>query len=678
MKSSSNLRKYSPSQKEDNNYLSLKDNFLIDSNNKSSTSFMQNFLENKLNDIKDELNKKFLKFQYGINSQIENPKQNSSKIDNKYLLNLITEQKVNCEKIPEILQKLEKFDNKLNALDISRSALRSEFEKACSKYDDIFINNLQVPGKVGIGCKYKNLREFFFSVIENMKDLNLFKEQCLEEMKLKQEKTEKIFELTKKEIEVMKQSNLSFLSKNMDPIEKKLKYDLVDVRNQIDKLSSECIQNNFNAIKLENEIKKIGNDMDLFKTKIQEENAKLIKENIKIYFEKRNKNLKINNEFLSISGDKMYSSDKKLPKFIEDKNYRKSFDCRTHNFLDLEETKKTANNILKNSLQIPKKSSLKKVKIENQINTIPQNNNQKSNNQKINIFDDKMLTHSLSIVNNNRNYFMDVNEINSKVKVKHLEFDNISIINNLINKELNTSYNSGKKRKNINNMKKNKKALSSSPNNIKYENVKETIKEVEDYKSNSNINSQLSSIKGELNDNKKYNKDELISENNAKTRGKTNIHINDVTNNFFINNTESNINTINNQFNNNRKVKLRKLVKNPTEQNLQNKLLPNIFKNENNTVAYKDLVVSFFGEKGQIKGLSDKKVSANINKKHNNSIEKHENIIQSYINYNSSSPELRNDQSKSKKHKQNKTNLSMEKIPFSFKKTMKIEYKKNK
>ena len=220
MKSSSNLIHFSLSKKENNNYLSIKNNALQDNNNQSAMPFMQNFLESNLNNIKDELNNKFLKFQTDITLKIENSKQSSAKIDNQYLLNLITEQKVNYEKIPEILQKLEKIEDKLNIIDISSSALRLEFDKACLKYDDIFINNLQVPGKIGLGCKYKNLREFFFSIFDNMKDLNTFKEQCLKELKSKQEKIDKVFELSKKEIEGMKQSNLLYLTRNIDPFEK--------------------------------------------------------------------------------------------------------------------------------------------------------------------------------------------------------------------------------------------------------------------------------------------------------------------------------------------------------------------------------------------------------------------------------------------------------------------------
>ena len=673
MKSSSNLIHFSVNKKEDYSNLPIKDD--ISPNNKSTMSFIvQNFLESNLNDIKDELNKKILKFQYGISSQIEDLKQNSTKVDTKYLLNLITEQKLNYEKIPEISQKLEKMEDKLNVIDISNSAMRVEFEKACRKYDNIFINNLQAPGKIGLGCKYKNLREFFFCVIDDMKNLFTFKEQCLREMKSKQEKAEKILELTKKEIEVMRQSNLLYLSKTIDPFEKKLEDKLVDFHSEIDKLNSDCIQNSYDTIKLENEIKKIGKDIDLFKVQINEENAKSIDEKIKSYFENRNQNLKINNEFLTIKGVKKPLSSEKIKKTVKIINHRNSFELRTPNFLDLEETKKPEknNNILKNSFQIPEKHLLKKEKCEKKtINITPEKSIQKIDNRNFSMFEDKLLTHTLSIVNKNRQYYLDVNETNLKDK-----YDNISIISNLYNKEFNNSYNSSKIYKSNNNTRKNQQTLSSSPNNEKYEDIKESKKEIEGNKNN--LNNHLSSIKRRLHDNKRYTKNELVTESNVKGRGKTNIHINDITNNFFINNTDSNINTISSQFNNNRKLKLRNLEKNPTEQNLKNKLLPHIFENKNNSIAYKDLVVSFYGEKDQIKGISEKKLSASIKKKHNSGTEKLENIIQNNTSYNSSSPFLRNDQNKTKKRKKNKSHFSMEKIPFAFKKTMKMQYKKNK
>ena len=649
MKSSSNLIHFSLSKKENNNYLSIKNNALQDNNNQSAMPLMQNFLQSNLNNIKDELNNKFLKFQTDITLKIENSKQSSAKIDNQYLLNLITEQKVNYEKIPEILQKLEKIEDKLNIIDISSSALRLEFDKACLKYDDIFINNLQVPGKIGLGCKYKNLREFFFSIFDNMKDLNTFKEQCLKELKSKQEKIDKVFELSKKEIEGMKQSNLLYLTRNIDPFEKKLEENLVDINRKIDKLNNDYIENSNNTKNLENEMKKICRNIDLINMERNDDSPKLLNEKIKRFLEIRNHNFKINNEF-SNKKNKLPSISKKLTKSVETIKHRNSFDRRVSSFIDLEETKKPQNNILRSSLQMqmPNKNILNSLENENKININQKKNNQKIDNFDLNTFEDNSIIHSLSIVNKNRRYYMDGNETNSKEKEKCLE-----------------------------NLRKNQKTTSVSSNNVQYVDVKETIEEIEDNKNN--INSQLSSIKGELNDNKRYEKNELLTDNNIKNRGKTNIHINDVTNNFFINNSNRNINTISNQSNINRKVKLRKLTKNQTEQNLKTKLLPNIFKNErNNTIAYKDLVVSFFGEKEQIRRISEKKFSGKIKKKHKISKEKNENIIQNYAGYDISTLVIENDQNKYKKQKQIKNNLSMEKIPFSFKKTTKMQYKKNK
>ena len=389
--------------------------------------------------------------------------------------------------------------------------------------------------------------------------------------------------------------------------------------------------------------------MDLINMERNDDSPKLLNEKIKRFLEIRNHNFKINNEF-SNKKNKLPSISKKLTKSVETIKHRNSFDRRVSSFIDLEETKKPQNNILRSSLQMqmPNKNILNSLENENKININQKKNNQKIDNFDLNTFEDNSIIHSLSIVNKNRRYYMDGNETNSKEKEKCLE-----------------------------NLRKNQKTTSVSSNNVQYVDVKETIEEIEDNKNN--INSQLSSIKGELNDNKRYEKNELLTDNNIKNRGKTNIHINDVTNNFFINNSNRNINTISNQSNINRKVKLRKLTKNQTEQNLKTKLLPNIFKNErNNTIAYKDLVVSFFGEKEQIRRISEKKFSGKIKKKHKISKEKNENIIQNYAGYDISTLVIENDQNKYKKQKQIKNNLSMEKIPFSFKKTTKMQYKKNK
>ena len=250
--------------------------------NKTYFNYIEKIIENNLSDIKDELNKKFLKFQYNINSQLENSTQKTTKTnddDKKYLLDLITAQKINCEKIPEIIQKIDKIETKTNAIDISNSVLRIDFDKACGKYDTIFIDNLQIPGKVGTGCKFKNLRELFILMIDDIKDLKLFKEQCQKEIKAKQERTDKLMEQARKEIELFRESNLSYFGKKINPLEKKFDDKLLDVQNQLDKINNDCIQNSYISVKLEHEIKKIIKDIQNLKL---EEKIKDIDEGITI------------------------------------------------------------------------------------------------------------------------------------------------------------------------------------------------------------------------------------------------------------------------------------------------------------------------------------------------------------------------------------------------------------
>ena len=77
---------------------------------------------------------------------------------------------------------------------------------AISKYDNVIIDNLSLPGIVGVSCKYKNFKDYFEFIHSELKSNNLFKEQQLannkkykEDLKniLKKEEAE-LVEITKK------------------------------------------------------------------------------------------------------------------------------------------------------------------------------------------------------------------------------------------------------------------------------------------------------------------------------------------------------------------------------------------------------------------------------------------------------------------------------------------------
>ena len=76
---------------------------------------------------------------------------------------------------------------------------------AIARYDTIIIDNLSLPGVVGINCKFKNLKEYFQFIFSEIKANNIFKEQQLLINKTTKEEFKNL--LKKEETELLKFTN---------------------------------------------------------------------------------------------------------------------------------------------------------------------------------------------------------------------------------------------------------------------------------------------------------------------------------------------------------------------------------------------------------------------------------------------------------------------------------------
>ena len=80
---------------------------------------------------------------------------------------------------------LEKFgvraDNKLSSHDSRITSILKEIEKIKTKYDKIFLDNLLIPGHIGVSCRFPNVAEYLLS---NINEVSLIK---LETEKLKRD-----------------------------------------------------------------------------------------------------------------------------------------------------------------------------------------------------------------------------------------------------------------------------------------------------------------------------------------------------------------------------------------------------------------------------------------------------------------------------------------------------------
>ena len=88
---------------------------------------------------------------------------------NKRMYQSIIEQQVNLDKLKHLNEFKTKTDTKLVSLDIKMANIFSELIGIKSKYDKILVENLQVPGIIGLSCKYSSISEY---IIDNLRILD--------------------------------------------------------------------------------------------------------------------------------------------------------------------------------------------------------------------------------------------------------------------------------------------------------------------------------------------------------------------------------------------------------------------------------------------------------------------------------------------------------------------------
>ena len=146
---------------------------------KKDMRFFQNDL---LTDLK--------KLELQINSKVSNMNQllvsKISEYDSKFtkifeniteLISQIAERKYDNDRIEELLSLKNKFNEQLTENQTRISLNEKNLEDALFKYDKIVLENLHLPGIIGIGCKFKNCRLFFEKVYNELKNNEKYKEQ---------------------------------------------------------------------------------------------------------------------------------------------------------------------------------------------------------------------------------------------------------------------------------------------------------------------------------------------------------------------------------------------------------------------------------------------------------------------------------------------------------------------
>ena len=103
-------------------------------------------------------------------SEIES-KLSKYKEINKRMYDTILEQKVYIEKIKNLTDFKSKTETRLLSFDIKLSNFFSELVSFKSRYDKIIIDNLTIPGVIGVSCKYNTIADY---IADNLNKAKLF------------------------------------------------------------------------------------------------------------------------------------------------------------------------------------------------------------------------------------------------------------------------------------------------------------------------------------------------------------------------------------------------------------------------------------------------------------------------------------------------------------------------
>ena len=181
-------------------------------NEKSITKNDMRFFQNDLlTDLK--------KLELQINSKVSNVNQTLSTKINEYdskinkifenineLISQITERKFDHERVEELISMNNKFGEQIKENQSRISIIDKNLEDSIFKYDKIILDNLQVPGIIGISCKFKNCRMFFETIYNELKLNQKYKEEEENILKVLQEKVDNRMFKLEKELNKINQS----------------------------------------------------------------------------------------------------------------------------------------------------------------------------------------------------------------------------------------------------------------------------------------------------------------------------------------------------------------------------------------------------------------------------------------------------------------------------------------
>ena len=325
---------------------------------------------------------------------------------NKRIYDLILEQKVYIEKIKNLSEFQSKTETRLLTFDIKLANFFSELVTFKSRYDKILIDNLTVPGIIGVSCKYNTIADY---ISDNINKIKLYHSE--------QEKIK---------------NDISSLKKSNDNFEKSLN-GIVDVSVSTSKLYVDArnkeLKNFFGKkidginnilINTKKEVEENIYKKDDVKSLIKDEIINTKNEIMNIIEENKKKNNKEINDKDKDNKDKT-KNDNKL---INSNEIKKELKEIKENFKDFKTDMETQ---LMNTIKLIKnQEKVKTNNINNNINSksdsLNNNNNNNENNTKkqdnitLRSNDNNIQSYYKTLQNNETRYYNNTNKIKNEEK----------------------------------------------------------------------------------------------------------------------------------------------------------------------------------------------------------------------------------------------------------------------
>ena len=161
---------------------------------KNDFLFFQNDILKDIKNLESTMNNKITQLAQTWTSKVGDHDSKINRLSDNIneLLSINASHKHDNQRIEELLKMKGTLSDSLLDCRTQINLINRSMNNAISKYDTIIVENLSLPGLVGMNCKYKNFKEFLQFIFNEIKATNAFKEQQVTNFKKYQEKLESL------------------------------------------------------------------------------------------------------------------------------------------------------------------------------------------------------------------------------------------------------------------------------------------------------------------------------------------------------------------------------------------------------------------------------------------------------------------------------------------------------